>query len=185
MKKKLERFAISETVMSDDLKRIRSKLELTQKEFGDLCNVSRRTIEKWETNNALIKGPIVTLVRMLEDHPDFVQQMSIPVQKFPLRLSYMFNQNLCTLIDVDEKNQSVVIKNYTTSRQFRAFGANETPSFDDYTNFLEARCFPKERDMMKLALRELDLPFYDPLLIIEKTNGRMVEDDFWIKIERK
>lgn len=37
---------------------------------------------------------------------------------------------------------------------------------------------------MKLILRELDLPFYEPLLIIEKTQGRMAEDNFWIKIER-
>ena len=31
----------------------------------------------------------------------------------------------------------------------------------------------------------LDLPFYDPLMIVEKTNGRMAEDQFWLKIERK
>ncbi len=37
---------------------------------------------------------------------------------------------------------------------------------------------------MKLTLRELDLPFYEPLLIIEKTQGRMAEDDFWLRIER-
>lgn len=28
---------------------------------------------------------------------------------------------------------------------------------------------------MKLLLKELDLPFYDPFLIIEKTQGRMAE----------
>ncbi len=33
-------------------------------------------------------------------------------------------------------------------------------------------------------LRELDLPFYDPMMIIEKAEGRMAEDDFWIRIER-
>ena len=38
---------------------------------------------------------------------------------------------------------------------------------------------------MKLVLKDLDVPFYDPLLIIEKTQGRMAEDDFWIRIERK
>ena len=32
-------------------------------------------------------------------------------------------------------------------------------------------------------LRELDLPFYDPFMIVEKTQGRMAEDKFWIKIE--
>ena len=40
------------------------------------------------------------------------------------------------------------------------------------------------RDKMKLILKDLGLPFYDPIMIIEKTEGRMAEDDFWIRIER-
>ncbi len=37
---------------------------------------------------------------------------------------------------------------------------------------------------MKLILADLGLPFYDPFLIIEKTEGRMAEDNYWIRIER-
>ena len=37
---------------------------------------------------------------------------------------------------------------------------------------------------MKIQLEVLGLPFYDPMLIIEKTQGRMADDDFWILIER-
>ena len=37
---------------------------------------------------------------------------------------------------------------------------------------------------MKLELKRLGLPFYDPILIIEKTEGRMAGDRFWIRIER-
>lgn len=37
---------------------------------------------------------------------------------------------------------------------------------------------------MKLILEDLNLPFYDPFMIIEKTQGRMEEDNCWIKIER-
>lgn len=33
-------------------------------------------------------------------------------------------------------------------------------------------------------LKDLGLPFYDPIMIIEKTEGRMAEDNFWICIER-
>ena len=53
-----------------------------------------------------------------------------------------------------------------------------------YVEFLESRCFPESRDKIKLVLKDLDLPFYDPFLIIEKTEGKMAEDDFWIRIER-
>ncbi len=37
---------------------------------------------------------------------------------------------------------------------------------------------------MKLFLKELDIPFYEPLMIIEKTEGRMAEDYFWIRMEK-
>ena len=47
------------------------------------------------------------------------------------------------------------------------------------------RCFPETRDKMKLELKKLGIPFYDPMLIIEKTQGRMAEDEFSIRIERK
>ena len=56
---------------------------------------------------------------------------------------------------------------------------------EEYEEFLESRCFPQTRDKMKLILKDLNLPFFDPLLIIQQTEGRMAEDDFWIRIERK
>ena len=48
--------------------------------------------------------------------------------------------------------------------------------------FLESRCFPKSRAMLKSILRELGLDSYDPLAIIEKTQGRMAEDKQWIHL---
>ena len=39
--------------------------------------------------------------------------------------------------------------------------------------FFGVSLFPKKRDKMKLILKDLDLPFYDPLMIIQKTEGRM------------
>ena len=81
-------------------------------------------------------------------------------------------------------DQTIRIKNYTNNLLYRAFGKNEHPSYADYEDFLKSRCFPEERDKMKLMLNDLGIPFYDPLMIIEKTDGRMAEDDFWIRIER-
>ena len=60
----------------------------------------------------------------------------------------------------------------------------EKPDFSDYEDFLESRCFPRSRDKMKLMLKQFDIPFYDPFLIIEKTEGRLEGDDFHIVIER-
>ena len=107
-----------------------------------------------------------------------------PKKPFPLRLWYMYKDEVCTIIDVDDKKRKVNIHNYTDLLQYRAFGVVETPTYEDYEEFLESRCFPRTRDKMKLILKDLDIPFYDPMLIIEKTEGRMAEDDFWIRIER-
>ena len=72
--------------------------------------------------------------------------------------------------------------NYTKKIPLRAFGVVEHPTWDDFTWFLESRCFPKTRDHAKDILKEMGLPFYDPLLIIEKTDGRMAGDEQWILI---
>ena len=91
---------------------------------------------------------------------------------------------VCTLIDVDDSKQKIFVKNYVDDLMYRAFGINDEPTYLDYLEFLESRCFPRTRDKIKLILDELDIPFYDPFMIVQKTQGRMAEDDFWLKIEK-
>jgi putative transcriptional regulator len=96
----------------------------------------------------------------------------------------MYEDMVCTVIDVDEPRRIVKIRNYIGDPLFRAFGRNTEPEFEDYEEFLKSRCFPETRDKIKLELKRLGIPFYDPILIIEKTEGRMAEDEFYIVIER-
>ncbi|MGN0154432.1 MAG: helix-turn-helix domain-containing protein [Lachnospiraceae bacterium] len=180
----MERFAVSTKLRSRDLKALRKKLGLTQAEFAGLVNVSAKTIERWETSDKPITGPIVTLAGILNNYPQMEEELIIPEKEYSLRLWYMCKDVPCTLIDVEERSRKVHIKNYQRDYIMTAFGRNEHPTFEDYEEFLKSRCFPETRDKMKLMLKELDLPFYDPFLVIEKTEGRMAEDDFWIKIER-
>lgn len=182
MKEKM--FITPEYTTAEEIKRVRKKLKLTQREFALLINGSKSSVERWERSADKITGPIVLLLKMLEKYPEYADSLRVPERKTPIRLWYMHNQTVCTLIDVDEMNQEVSIKNYTNNLLFRAFGVVENPDFQMYLDFLESRCFPRTRDKMKLVLRDLDLPFYDPFMIIEKTEGRMAEDDFWIRIER-
>lgn len=116
---------------------------------------------------------------------EILEELKVPEMCFPLRMKYMFQNELCTVIDIDERARQVRIKNFRSNPIFRAFGNNEHPSYEDYEEFLESRCFPKTRDKMKIMLEMLGIPFYDPMLIVEKTQGRMAEDDFWIQIERQ
>ncbi len=176
-------YAIPDFVVSKDLKRVRSLLNMSQREFALLIGTSKPTLERWEASSNKITGPIVLLLNMIENNLEYIDKLKYPKKELPLRLYYMNNQMICTIIDVDVKNEKVRIKNYTDKIIFRAFGINENPSFKDYQEFLKSRCFPETRDKLKLVLKDLNLPFYDPFLIIKKTEGRMAEDDFWIRIE--
>ena len=180
----MNKFVTPDYIYGHDIRKIRKQLNLTQKDFAMLVNSSKPTVERWERSNTPITGPIVALIKMLEVHPEYVNKVKIPKKEYPVRLYYMHNDKICTIIDVDERNKQVNIFNYVEHLMFRAFGINEKPNYEDYLEFLEARCFPRTRDKMKLVLADLDLPFYEPFMIIEKTEGRMAEDDFWIKIER-
>lgn len=182
MKRKL--FAVPKSITGQDVKGIREKLNLTQAEFSALVNVSKKTVERWESEEKPITGPITTLIKLLREYPKLQESVLIPEKKLPLRLWYQFREEVCAVIDVDEKERKVSVCNFTNNLILKPFGKNENPTFEQYEEFLESRCFPKSRDKMKLVLADLNLPFYDPLLIIEKTQGRMAEDDCWIRIER-
>ena len=171
-------------VTGQTIKDMRQMLSMTQKEFADFVNVSKPTIERWEMGDKEINGPVVLLQQILLMHPEIQEELKLPEKKLPLRMLYYYKDSVCTVIDVDEINREIRIKNYAKSLLYRAFGKNDNPTYEDYEEFLESRCFPRGRDKQKLMLKELDIPFYDPILIIEKTKGRMADDSFWIEIVR-
>ena len=140
--------------------------------------------EHWESSGGTVSGAAAAMLCILRERPWLLEELEIPEKEFPLRLRYLNQNRLCTIIDVNDREQRVKIKNYVTDPLYRAFGKNEHPTYEEYEEFLESRCFPRTRDKMKILLEELNLPFYDPLMIIQKTKGKMAEDDFRIEIER-
>lgn len=177
-------YAFASEMTADEIKAVRKMLRMTQQDFSEFCNVSGKTVEHWESGKVKVTGPVVVLLRLLKEDEKIPDRYYVPPQNMPLRLLYMYRNDLCTLIDVDDRKEKVMIKNYTDNLQFRAFGVIEEPTYADYQEFLEERCFPRTRDKMKIQLEALDIPFYDPMLIIEKTQGRMAEDQFWVDIKR-
>lgn len=85
-------FAVNEYVTSDEIKKIRKKLHLTQKEFAQLVGSSKPTIERWEKENAQIRGSIVLLIEMLNHDMDYVVSLKIPPKKLQIRQSSKGNQ---------------------------------------------------------------------------------------------
>ena len=66
---------------------------MTQKEFAQLVGSSKPTIERWEKENAQIRGPIVLLIEMLNHDMDYVVFLKIPPpKKLQIRQSSKGNQ---------------------------------------------------------------------------------------------
>ena len=97
-----------------------------------------------------------------------------------MRLTYMFRRQPCTVIDVNFLDQQVVIQNKTDDILHRAFGVKENPTWNDFELFLQERCFPRTRGNCKELVQALDLTDYDPLQIVEKTKGRLADDEMWL-----
>ncbi|MCD7736112.1 MAG: Hin recombinase [Lachnospiraceae bacterium] len=106
----------------------------------------------------------------------------ISLREYIMRMDFMCGAELCTVLLVDFRGQKIAIKNQTMDVIHRAFGMKEKPGWDDFEDFLESRCFPESRDQIHLVLEDTGLDFYDPLSIVEKTKGRMAEDQQWLQI---
>lgn len=99
-----------------------------------------------------------------------------------LILHYYDDKTLCTKICADRTTRQLAIENMSVPLFSTAFGANQTPNWEDLMIFLESRCVPRQRDGLQHYLSQLGLDRYEPLEIIRKTAGRMAEDACWIKI---
>ena len=51
------------------------------------------------------------ILKMLQKYPEYEQDVKIPEKVWTLRIWYMYKQEVCTLIDVNEQEQKVKIKN--------------------------------------------------------------------------
>lgn len=106
----------------------------------------------------------------------------INVADYSMRMDFMCEDELCTTILIDFKQRRIAVVNETEDIIHRAFGIKAKPTWEDFEEFLESRCFPRTRDYLRLVLEDVGVDSYDPLAIVEKTKGRMAEDLQWIKI---
>ena len=106
-----------------------------------------------------------------------------PEDGYTMRMTLMYQNRPCTAIDVNFLQNKIKIQNYTKDILHRAFGIKEDPTWEDFYVFLQDRCFTKTRGNVKTVLAGLGLQDYDPLQIVEKTNGRTAEDDLWLKFQ--
>lgn len=98
-------------------------------------------------------------------------------------LRYFNSDTLCTVIYADFTDKTLAVENHTGTLVKTAFGKNKLPSWDDLTSFLEERCVPRQREGLQSYLESLGLDHYDPLDIIQRTGGRMAEDQQRLTVE--
>ena len=100
-----------------------------------------------------------------------------------MNLEFYDRESLCTKIIADFTDKTLSVENTTENIVKTAFGKNEVPTWEDFQSFLEERCVPRSRSGIREYLETIGVEVYDPLEIIKKTNGRMAEDNQWIKLE--
>lgn len=88
-----------------------------------------------------------------------------------------------TIIHADFQKKKVWMENLSDDYHETAFHKNEHPTWEDFEQLLERRCFPRTRDKMAIHLEALGLTEYDPLEIIRKTGGVMHGDNSSLEIE--
>lgn len=97
--------------------------------------------------------------------------------------SYYDNQTLCSKIAADYTDQTLCFENYIDNFLLTAFGNNPSPTWEEFQTFLEERCIPRSRAGLREYLETIGVERYEPLDIIQKTEGRMAEDNQWIHLE--
>ena len=100
-----------------------------------------------------------------------------------VKFEFYDGEILCTKIIADFTEETLSVENTTEHIVKTAFGKNEAPTWEDFQNFLEERCVPRSRSGIREYLETIGVESYEPLEIIKKTNGRMAEDNQWIKWE--
>ena len=84
MSKKI--FVTPEYTTAEEIKNVRKKLGLTQKEFAELLGSSKSTVERWETSASHIRGPLVLLLQFLDKEQNHVEKIKVPPKYYLIRV---------------------------------------------------------------------------------------------------
>jgi len=181
-------YAIPKSIFGEDIKALRLSLKMSRNDFAAFAGVSIKTVENWELNNRKVTGPICYMYKTLSERPTMIDSYTVPDQKTPLRLLYYKKTLLCSVIDINESERSVKVKNYTDILEYRAFGLEEYPSYGDYQEFLKSRCSSisgNTAERKTFFTKNVKQIFESSLAEIERTGGRKQDDDYWIKVVKK
>ncbi|NDO18153.1 hypothetical protein FMM68_00505 [Lachnospiraceae bacterium MD329] len=143
------------------------------KEMG--LDETKRNVELMFDGNSIY----ITAEKSFEEFVSQKKDMGHDIKK----LSFYDNKELCSVICADFTDKTLKAQNRTDDIVKTAFGNNKLPMWEDFMNFLQERCIPKERSGIREYLEAIGVAEYNPIEIIKKTKGKMAEDKQWIEIE--
>ena len=100
----------------------------------------------------------------------------------PLKFDIMVKKELCVKVEIDRINKKLILETYTDEKVNNPFRMPE-PKIINAMEFIESRCFPRERGNCDELLKRLGLDEYDPVAITRITRGLMMDDYMWIRYE--
>jgi putative transcriptional regulator len=62
---------------SDTIKKIRTKLQLSQTAFASIIGVSKKAVEAWEAGKNIPQGPAQRMLELLDNEPGIVKKYLI------------------------------------------------------------------------------------------------------------
>lgn len=92
---------------------------------------------------------------------------------------YMYKNEVVSHVTV-YSDGSVGILNYT-NKDWKLPFLFDNVTRNDVNMLLKGRVFNEGRSDKDDLLRDMGVPFYDPLMIVRKTRGVMIKDYFWLK----
>ena len=150
------------------------KVSLPSKWINEM-NLTEQKIDLCFDGDKIIITPHLSLDSFIKNKKDAGHKL--------LLIEFFNAEMLCTKICADYTEQNLALENHTENLVKTAFGKNEAPTWQDLENFLEERCIPRSRSGLREYLETIGVEEYNPLEIIKKTQGRMAEDDQWIRLE--
>ncbi|MBE6901170.1 MAG: hypothetical protein E7478_01715 [Ruminococcaceae bacterium] len=95
-----------------------------------------------------------------------------------MRSYYMCFDKCLEVFDVDISRETVVRRTVEFNALWSPFQSCE-PSFRDFEQYLESRCFPRYRANRKEIFKAIGIDYYDPWSLVHRTRGIMMDRHFY------
>lgn len=141
-------------------------------------------LDKYNSTELVFDGKSIIIRPVQSDDINKFKSTAIKAGHNVVQYEYFDRETLCSTIICDFTDKTLRVENHTDNLLKTAFGVQNKPTWNDFMEFMAERCVPKTRDNLAEILKELNLNSYDAVAIVEKTQGRMAEDEQWLRITK-